>query len=115
MKRKTAFALCLFLVLGVSAPGLRSTARAETASGTPPLPPRVEEAMEQRGQKIVAQKEALIQSTLAAYGGEYRRDGDRARVTICGKTYDDFEVQIVRSKYLLLRVPDGILQFEIVK
>ena len=72
-------------------------------------------ALKQRGEKIVKEKDALIRRTLQAYGGDYRRDGTAMSITINGRTYKDFELQIVQGEYLFIRVPDGILQLEIVQ
>jgi len=75
----------------------------------------VDRALKQRGEKIVKEKDDLIRRTLQAYGGDYHRDGTTMSITINGRTYKDFELQIVRGEFLFIRVPDGVLQLEIVQ
>ncbi|MFC1857302.1 hypothetical protein ACFL9U_04650 [Thermodesulfobacteriota bacterium] len=70
-------------------------------------------ALKQRGEYIVKEKDEIIRQTLQAYGGEYHREGTTMSITINGRTYKDFELQIVRGEYLFIRVPDGVLQLEI--
>jgi hypothetical protein len=71
-------------------------------------------ALEQRGIKVTRDKDDLVRRTLRAYGGDYVRKGETAAVTLNGKTYQDFTIEIVDGKYLLIKTPDGTFYLGIV-
>ena len=71
-------------------------------------------AMEQRGVKVTRDKDDLVRRTLRAYGGDYVREGETAAITLNGKTYQDFTIEIVEGKYLLIKTPDGTFYLGVV-
>jgi len=64
-------------------------------------------ALEKRGVKVTRDKDDLVRRTLRDYGGDYVREGETAAVTLNGKTYQDFTIEIVDGRYLLIKTPDG--------
>ncbi len=64
-------------------------------------------ALQQRGVKVTRDKDDLVRHTVQAYGGDYERKGENAAITLNGKTYQDFTIEIVDGKYLLIKTPDG--------
>ncbi len=71
-------------------------------------------ALEQRGVKVTRDKDDLVHRTLRAYGGDYVRKGETAAITLNGKTYQDFTIEIVDGKYLLIKTPDGTFYLGVV-
>ena len=71
-------------------------------------------ALEQRGVKVTRDKDDLVRRTLRAYGGDYVRKGETAAITLNGKTYQDFTIEIVDGKYLLIKTPDGTFYLGVV-
>jgi hypothetical protein len=71
-------------------------------------------ALQQRGVKVTRDKDDLVRHTVQAYGGDYMREGETAAVTLNGKTYQDFTIEIVDGKYLLIKTPDGTFYLGIV-
>ena len=73
-----------------------------------------QKALEQRGVKVTRDKDDLVRRTLRAYGGDYVRKGETAAITLNGKTYQDFTIEIVDGKYLLIKTPDGTFYLGVV-
>ncbi len=71
-------------------------------------------AMEQRGVKVTRGKDDLVRRTLRAYGGDYVRKGETAAITLNGKTYHNFTIEIVEGKYLRIKTSDDTLYLEVV-
>ncbi len=71
-------------------------------------------ALQQRGVKVTRDKDDLVRRTVRAYGGDYVRKGETAAVTLNGKTYQDFTIEIVEGKYLLIKTPDGTFYLGVV-
>ena len=71
-------------------------------------------ALEQRGIKVTRDKDDLVRRTVRAYGGDYVRKGETATFTLNGKTYQDFTIEIVEGKYLLIKTPDGTFYLGVV-
>jgi hypothetical protein len=71
-------------------------------------------ALQQRGVKVTRDKDDLVRHTVQAYGGDYERKGENAAITLNGKTYQDFTIEIVDGKYLLIKTPDGTFYLGIV-
>ncbi|MBL7179975.1 MAG: hypothetical protein ABIK98_11485 [Pseudomonadota bacterium] len=74
-----------------------------------------QKALEQRGIKVTGDKDDLIRLTVRAYGGDYVRSGEAAALTLNGKTYQDFTVEIVEEKYLRIKTPEGTFILEAVE
>lgn len=72
-------------------------------------------AMKQRGQALIKLNDDIIRRTLRAYGGDYIVQGKNRRLIIQGKTYRDFEISIVDSRYLVVKTVDAFYHMEIVK
>jgi hypothetical protein len=72
-------------------------------------------ALEERAQKVEKYNEELIQTTLRAYGGDYIKSGQKAMVIYNGNIYSDFEIVVVRSKYLIIKTKDGTIYLEVEK
>jgi hypothetical protein len=66
-----------------------------------------QKALEQRGEKVTLDKDDLIRHTVRAHGGDYVRNGESAAITLNGKTYQDFTVEVVEGEYLRIKTPDG--------
>ena len=73
-----------------------------------------QKALKQRGVKVTRDKDDLVRRTLRAYGGDYVRKGETAAITLNGKTYQDFTIEIVDGKYLLIKTPDGTFYLGVV-
>ncbi|NQT69574.1 MAG: hypothetical protein HQ552_08335 [Desulfobacteraceae bacterium] len=73
-----------------------------------------EKALKQRGVKVTRDKDDLVRRTVRAYGGDYVRKGETAAITLNGKTYQDFTIEIVEGKYLLIKTPDGTFYLGVV-
>ncbi|MEE8430592.1 MAG: hypothetical protein V3S16_05030 [Candidatus Desulfatibia sp.] len=71
-------------------------------------------ALEQRGVKVTRDKDDLVRRTVRAYGGDYVRNGETAAITLNGKTYQDFTIEIVEGKYLRIKTSDDTLYLEVV-
>ena len=73
-----------------------------------------EKALKQRGVKVTRDKDDLVRRTLRTYGGDYVREGETAAITLSGKTYQNFTIEIVEGRYLLIKTPDGTFYLGIV-
>ena len=73
-----------------------------------------QKALKQRGVKVTRDKDDLVRRTLRVYGGDYVRQGETAAITLNGKTYQDFTIEIVEGKYLLIKTPDGTFYLGVV-
>ena len=73
-----------------------------------------EKALKQRGVKVTRDKDDLVRRTVRAYGGDYVRNGETAAITLNGKTYQDFTIEIVEGKYLRIKTSDDTLYLEVV-
>ena len=71
-------------------------------------------ALQQRGVKVTRDKDDLVRRTLRTYGGDYVREGETAAITLSGKTYQNFTIEIVEGRYLLIKTPDGTFYLGIV-
>lgn len=71
-------------------------------------------ALKQRGVKVTRDKDDLVSRTVRAYGGDYVRSGETAAITLNGKTYQDFTIEIVEGKYLRIKTSDDTLYLEVV-
>ena len=72
-------------------------------------------ALEKRGEKIVSIKDALVRSTLRAYGGDYFRDGAVMSIILNGRIYRDFTLKIIRGQFLEINTPDGVIYLEVIE
>lgn len=70
--------------------------------------------LQQRGERIIRLNDELISRTLRAYGGEYKRKGNRKFLMFNGKVYRNFEISLIRGKYLIIKTPDGRYLLEVV-
>ena len=73
-----------------------------------------QEALKQRGIKVTRDKDDLVRRTVRAHGGDYVRNGDVVVLTLNGKTYRDFSVEIVEGKYLIIITPGDSFTLEVV-
>lgn len=73
-----------------------------------------EKALKQRGVKVTRDKDDLVRRTVRVYGGDYVRNGVTAALTLNGKTYQDFTIEIVEGKYLRIKTSDDTLYLEVV-
>lgn len=73
-----------------------------------------QEALEQRGEKVINANDALIQRTVRAYGGNYTRKGESKVLIINEKVYKDFSIQVVNSQYIIIRTNDGTFTMDVV-
>ncbi len=73
-----------------------------------------QKALKQRGVKVTRDKDDLVRRTVRAYGGDYVRNGETAAITLNGKTYQDFTIEIVEGKYLRIKTSDDTLYLEVV-
>ena len=73
-----------------------------------------QEALEQRGEKVINANDALIQRTVRAYGGNYARKGESKVLIINEKVYKDFSIQVVNSQYIIIRTDDGTFTMDVV-
>lgn len=73
-----------------------------------------QEALEQRGQKILDANDLLIQRTVQAYGGNYFHK-DKAKILIFReKVYKDFSIRVVNGEYVILETRDGTYRLKVV-
>ena len=73
-----------------------------------------QEALEQRGEKVIHANDALIQRTVRAYGGNYDRKGESKVLIINEKVYKDFSIQVVNSQYIIIKTDDGTFTMDVV-
>ena len=73
-----------------------------------------QEALEQRGEKVINANDVLIQRTVRAYGGNYTRKGESKVLIINKKVYKDFSIQVVNSQYIIIRTDDGTFTMDVV-
>ena len=71
-------------------------------------------ALKQRGIKVTRDKDDLVRRTVRAHGGDYVRNGDMAVLTLYGKTYSDFSMEVVEGKYLIIITPGDSFTLELV-
>lgn len=73
-----------------------------------------QKALKQRGIKVTRDKDDLVRRTVRAHGGDYVRNGDMVFLTLNGKTYSDFSLEIVEGKYLIIITPGDSFTLEVV-
>jgi hypothetical protein len=74
-----------------------------------------QQALDQRGRKVLDENDRLIQRTVEAYGGSYSRDGKTKKLVFNQKTYRDFSIEVVASEYIYLETPDGTFRLKVVE
>ena len=74
-----------------------------------------QKALKQRGVKVTRDKDDLIRRTVRAHGGDYVRNGDLAVLTLNGKTYSDFSLEIVDGKYLIIITPGDSFTLKLIE
>lgn len=116
MKALGRIIVCFLLVLPAAAQALENEPyqRLEFSTSFQICQTGPQRALEQRGVKVTRDKDDLVHRTLRAYGGDYVRKGETAAITLNGKTYQDFTIEIVEGKYLLIKTPDGTFYLGVV-
>jgi len=117
MKALGKIIICFLLVMPVAAQALENEPykRLEFSTSFQICQTGQQRALEQRGVKVTRDKDDLVRRTIRAYGGDYVRKGETAAITLNGKTYQDFTIEIVEGKYLLIKTPDDTFYLGVVK
>ena len=73
-----------------------------------------QKALKQRGIKVTRDKDDLVRRTVRAYGGDYVRKGNMVTLTLNGKTYRDFVLELVDGKHLVIITPNDTIWLQVV-
>ena len=116
MKALGRIIVCFMLVMPAAAQALENEPyqRLEFSTSFQICQTGPQRALEQRGVKVTRDKDDLVRRTVRAYGGDYVRKGETATFTLNGKTYQDFTIEIVEGKYLLIKTHDGTFYLGVV-
>ena len=108
------FIVCALIVGAgiVDGVGLRSISVTSNVCQAAEVGPAQERAMKVRAETVMNQNDSLIQKTIRAYGGDYSRKDQTKSLTLNGKVYSDFEVEVIESQYIIIKTEDGVLYLE---
>ncbi len=102
--RKTFYMLMIFVLAFTMTP---FTLLAETAGQ--------QKALKLRSDKVHDDRNAVIKSTIKAYGGAYYVEDEVVVLSLGGKTYKSFEITIIKSRTVVIRTASDVYYLEVPK